>query len=119
MKLLIDQLDALISLFKPFCRDTETLRELQSLLHHEKEWPKAHYLFTRIRTKNLNAIKSDDIKAEAQFCFEEVCAQTIYNMSASKKPFDPDSPYWVIPIALKLAGVLEIDSHKVVDIAIS
>jgi hypothetical protein len=119
MKLLIDQLDALIALFKPFCRDTETLTELQGLLHHEKEWPKAHYLFTRIRAKTLNAIKGGDGAAEAQYYFEEVCAKTIYNLSAPKLPFDPDSPYWVIPIALKLAGVLEIDSQKIIEIVTS
>src|SRR5476649_2355660 len=119
MKLLIDQMEALISLFKPSCRDTETLMELQGLLHHEKEWPKAHYLCTRIRARNLNAIKGGDGRAEAQYYFEEVCAQTIYNLSASKKPFDPDSPYWVIPMALKLARVLEIDSRKIIEIVAS
>jgi len=119
MKLLIDQMDALISLFKPACRETETLMELQGLLRHEKDWPKAHYLFTRIRSKNLNAIKGGDSKAEAQFCFEEVCAQTIYNLSASKCPFDPDSPYWVVPISLKLARALEIDSRKIIEIVTS
>ena len=119
MKLLIDQMDALLSLFKPFCRETETLMELKGLLHHEKEWPKAHYLFTRIRAKTLNAIKGGDNTAEAQYCFEEICAQTLYNLSASKMPFDPDSPYWIIPIALKLAGVLEIDSRKVIEIVTS
>jgi len=119
MILLIDQIDALISLFKPSCRDIDTLEELKGLLRHEKDWPTAHYLFTRIRTKTLNAIKSGDNIAEAQYCFEEVCAQTIYNLSASKKPFEPDTPYWVIPIALKLARVLEIDSRKIVEIATS
>jgi len=119
MKLLIDQMDAMLSLFKPFCRDTETLTELQELLHHEKEWPKAHYLFTRIRAKTLNAIKGGDGAAEAQYYFEEVCAKTIYNLSVPKLPLDPDSPYWVIPIALKLARVLEIDSRKIIEIVTS
>jgi hypothetical protein len=119
MILLIDQIDALLSLFKPFCRDAETLMELKGLLRHEGEWPKAHYLFTRIRTKTLNAIKCGDHVAEAQYCFEEVCAQTIYNLSAPKKPFEPDTPYWVIPIALKLAAILELDSRKIVEIVTS
>jgi len=119
MILLIDQIDALVSLFTPSCRDTETLMELKGLLRHEQDWPKAHYLFTRIRTKTLNAIKNGDTTAEAQYSFEEVCAQTLYNLSASKKPFDPDSPYWVIPMALKLAHILEIDSRKIIEIVMS
>ncbi len=119
MKLLIDQMDALLSLFAPFCSETGTLTELKGLLHQEKEWPKAHYLFTRIRAKTLNAIKTGDGTAEAQYYFEEACAKTIYNLSASKMPFDPDTPYWVIPMALKLAAVLEIDSRKITEIIAS
>ncbi len=119
MNLLIDQIDALIGLFKPACRETETMTELQGLLQREEDWPKAHYLFTRIRVKNINASKTEDRKAEAQYCFEEICAQTVHNLSGSKKPFDPDVPYWIIPIALKLAKILEIDSQQVVDIVTS
>jgi hypothetical protein len=119
MNLLIDQIDALIALFKPHCKDTATLTELKGLLHHETEWPKAHYLFTRIRAKNLIAGKSGDTKAEAQYYFEEICAQTLHNMSGPKMPFAADTPYWVIPIALKFARVLEMDDRKIVDIAVS
>ncbi len=119
MKLLVEQIDALISLFKPLCRETDTLLELQGLLHHEKEWPKAHYLSVRIRTKNLNAIKSGDARAEAQYYFEEICAQTLHNLTQSKKPFEPDVPYWIIPIALKFAKTLGIDSGKIVEIVTS
>ena len=119
MKLLLDQLDALITLFKPHCIDKETLNELQALLPHEKEWTKAHYLFTRIRSKNINSLKAGDTRAEAQYSFEEICAQTLHNLSGSKKPFDADTPYWIIPIALKFAQALEIDSHKIVEIATS
>ena len=119
MTLLIDQIEALVVLFLPCCKDRVTLLELKGLLGDEKEWPKAHYLSTRIRAKNLKAGKSGDAKAEAQYYFEEICAQTIYNLSASKKPFDPDAPYWVIPMALKLAKALEIDSGKIIEIATS
>jgi hypothetical protein len=119
MKLLLDQLDALITLFRPHCRETETLVELQGLLRHENDWPKAHYLFTRIRSKNIHALKSGDTRAEAQYCFEEICAQTLHNLSSSRKPFDPDTPYWIIPIALKSARILGIDTQKIIEIATS
>jgi hypothetical protein len=119
MKLLLDQLDALITLFKPHCTDTETLNELQVMLHHSSEWPKAHYLFTRIRSKNILALKNGQTQAEAQYCFEEICAQTLHNLSGTKKPFDHDTPYWIIPIALKFARAIEVDSQKIVEIATS
>jgi hypothetical protein len=119
MKLLLDQMDQLVTLFKPLCQDTETLTELHAMLHQEGDWPKAHYLATRIRNKGLMAIKRSDVKAEAQYAFEEVCAQTLHNLSELKQPFGPDTPYWVIPLALKLARVLEIDSKKILDIVVS
>lgn len=119
MTLLIDQMKQLIALFLPFCRDTETLAELLALLADEKSWIKAHYLSTRIRTKAISASKSGDVKAEMQFSFEEICAKTLHNLSNSKRPFEADTPYWIIPLALKLAKVLEIDERKVLEIALS
>ena len=119
MKLLLDQMGQLAALFEPLCQDTETLVELRAMLHQEDEWPKAHYLATRIRSKALQAIKRGDTKAEAQYGFEEVCAQTLHNLSALKQPFGPDTPYWIIPLALKLARVLEIDSKKILEIVVS
>jgi hypothetical protein len=119
MKLLIDQMEHLLALFQPLCRDTETMEELRALLRDEKEWIKAHYLSTRIRTKSISAVKQGDLKAEMQFSFEETCAKTLHNLSDTKKPFDADTPYWVLPLALKLARVLEMDERKILDIAIS
>ena len=119
MKLLIDQVDQLLVFFRPHCRDTETLDELRMLFSEPRDWIKAHYLSTRIRTKAFTAVKEGDLKGEMQFSFEETCAKTLHNMSDNKKPFDPDTPYWIIPLALKLAKVLAIDEHKVVEIAMS
>ena len=113
MKLLLDQLDELITLFKPHCAETETMTELQVMLRHQDEWPKAHYLFTRIRSKNILALKAGEFRAEAQYCFEEICAQTLHNLSGSKKPFDQETPYWIIPMALNL------DSQAIIEIAVS
>ena len=116
MKLLLDQMGQLVTLFKPLCQDTETLVEIHAMLHQESDWPKAHYLAARIRSKGLQAIKRGDHKAEAQYAFEEVCAQTLHNMAESKQPFGLDTPYWIIPLALKLGKALEIDPKKIVEI---
>jgi len=119
MKLLIDQVDQLLVLFRPHVPDTETLDELRTLLHEPRDWVKAHYLSTRIRTKAISAVKQGDLKGELQFSFEETCAKVVHNLSESKKPFEYDTPYWIIPLALKLAKVLHIDERKVLDIAMS
>ncbi len=119
MKLLIDQVDQFLVLFRPSCKDTETLDELRMLLHEPRDWVKAHYLSTRIRTKAIQAVKQGDLKGEMQFSFEETCAKALHNLSDSKKPFEYDTPYWIIPLALKLAKVLDLDPRQILDIAMS
>lgn len=48
--------------------------------------------------------------------FEEAIAKTLFNLTKSNAPFDPDSPYWVIKNALSLAKILDIPTKEVVDI---
>ncbi len=117
--LFIDQVDKLLAFFEPHCQDVETLTELRGLLRSEKDWGKAHYLSTRIRTRAQAAAKAGDLAGEIQLSFEETCAKALHNMSASKKPFDPDTPYWILPLALNLARMLELDTQRVVEIAMS
>ncbi len=119
MILFIDQVDKLLAFFEPHCQDVETLTELRGLLRSEKDWGKAHYLSTRIRTRAQAAAKAGDLAGEIQLSFEETCAKALHNMSASKKPFDPDTPYWILPLALNLARMLELDTQRVVEIAMS
>jgi hypothetical protein len=119
MKLFIDQIDQLLIFFRPHCADVETIDELRMLLHEPRDWVKAHYLSARIRTKAIASVKQGDLKGEMQFSFEETCAKVLHNLSESKKPFEYDTPYWIIPLALKLAKVLEIDESKIVEIALS
>jgi len=38
----------------------------------------------------------------AQHAFEEICAKTLYNLTREPAPFDPDSPFWVLPLAVGL-----------------
>ncbi|WP_354033781.1 hypothetical protein [Bradyrhizobium sp. S3.2.6] len=62
----------------------------------------AHALFTEIRKKTLAAGKRDDQLALAQYAFEEICAKTLYNLTGEPAPFDPGSPFWILPRALEL-----------------
>ena len=38
--------------------------------------------------------------ALAQYAFEEICAKTLYNLTQEPAPFDPNSPFWVLPLAV-------------------
>ena len=52
----------------------------------------------------------------AQYCFEEICTKTLFNLSYSSAPFDPDSPYWLVPNAFTFARALGIADSRVLEI---
>ncbi len=111
---IVPVMQQLIQLFQGVCPETETLRELSSVLGDRSRWMNAHDLFQRIRAKTLKAEKSGNRSLKAQYLFEEVCAKTIYNISLSSAPFDPDSPFWVVPNAFSLASHYAIPQERVV-----
>lgn len=105
---------SLIRLFCPHCPDKETLERLDQMIEDRDSWIKARSLFESIRVKNLRAGRSCDRRAEAQYCFEEVCAKTLYNLTMQPAPYDPDTPYWIVPNALSLARKLGLSPMDVV-----
>jgi hypothetical protein len=92
--------------FEGRCKDKETLRKLITLANDRSRRKEAHALFSEIRKKTLAAEKREDQLALAQYAFEEICAKTLYNMTGEPAPFDPDSPFWVLPLALELGQTL-------------
>jgi hypothetical protein len=82
--------------FEERCEDKETLRKLIMLANDKARRKQAHALFSEIRNKTLAAQRSGDQLAVAQYAFEE----TLYNITLEPAPFDPDSPFWVLPRAL-------------------
>jgi len=106
----------LIELFAPLCSDRSTLDELHRMVSDDRSWRKAHDLFDRIRPKTLAAESRKDSRADSQYLFEEVCAEALYNLSDTDAPFDPDSPYWIVPNALSLARQLGIHESEVIKI---
>ena len=100
---ILDDMAKLIELFEPYCEDRTTLSRIKELLADSSQWPDAHSLFSTIRGKTNEASSSGDRVAECQYLFEEFCAKTLYNLSRESAPFDPDSPYWIIPNALSFA----------------
>jgi hypothetical protein len=106
-------ISGLVALFLPLCTDKATLIELQELVKIPEHWHLGHKLFDRIRDKNLAAIKAGDTISECQYCFEEVCAQSLYNLSSTDAPFDPDAPEWIVPNAVDFAKSLGIGDDVV------
>ncbi len=113
---IIEEIELLLDLFENEVLDRDSNRLVWKFCNEKHRWIKAHGLFTTIRDRNLKAIKQGDKVKEAQYCFEEVVAKTLYNLTRSSAPFDPDSPYWVIKNALALANALKIPHEKVVEI---
>src|SRR5262245_60337060 len=108
---------ALLRLFRSRVPDSESNEQVTALAADERKWSEAHDLFDRVRERNLMAIESGDTIRECQYCFEEVCLQSLYNETDTNTPFDACSPYWVIKNALVLAqavGVPVIDVVTVV-----
>lgn len=103
----------LLDLFAPHCVDRQTLDWLRAAAVDRGKWVKAHGVFNHIRNKSLKADRRRDQSAAAQYRFEEICAKTLYNLSMASAPFDPDSPYWVLPNAITLARRIGVDDKAV------
>src|SRR5215470_8158811 len=91
-----------LTFFEGRCEDKDTLRKLITLANDRSRRKEAHALFSEIRQKTLAAEKRRDELALAQYAFEEICAKTLYNLTHEPAPFDPDSPFWVLPLAVDL-----------------
>ena len=112
----VDDMRRLVSLFAPLCTERRTMDELARMLTNHEQWTKAHDLFDRIRRKTLVADSDGNRALAAQYCFEEICAKSLYNLSDTDAPFDVDSPYWIIPNAFDLARALKIDDSRILEI---
>jgi hypothetical protein len=108
------EIHRLVGLFLQHCDDRETLFELESIAANQHQWHEGHALFQRIRSKTLVAERSRDSLKTKQYCFEEVCAKTLYNLSGCSAPFDSDSPDWISPNAVALAKALGISDPSLV-----
>ena len=106
----------LCEFFATRCEDRDTLDKLVTTIGDRGSWKSSRTLFNQIRAKNLKAERRQDILAQTQYAFEEVCAKTLYNLTHEPAPFDPDSPYWIVPLALKLAKKLGATEHQIIEI---
>jgi len=112
---IIPIMSSMIAFFQNHCADTKTLIELHNMIADKSRWPKAHALFDRIRKDRIKANNKGDKLLDSQYKFEEICAKTIFNLSGESAPFDPDSPFWVVPNAMALANDLGIKQEEILD----
>src|SRR5262245_27692488 len=97
---MITAMPAPLTFFEARCEDKTTLRKLITLANDRSRRKEAHALFSEIRQKTLAANKRRDELALAQYAFEEICAKTLHNLTHEPAPFDPDSPFSVLPLAV-------------------
>jgi hypothetical protein len=102
------EIQRLVEIFLSHCEDRDTLLALDAMAADQDQWHGGHDLFRRIRSKTLVAERSGDHLKNVQYCFEEVCAKALYNLSGYPAPFDEDSSDWIRPNALALAQALSI-----------
>lgn len=106
---IITAMQGLFDVFEPLCDDKQSLQALRAMASNRGRWRDAHGLFQDIRQKTLAAERKDDELQLAQYAFEEKCAKTLYNLSGAPAPFDADSAFWVIPLAIQLGAKLGLD----------
>jgi hypothetical protein len=112
-----DAIAEMVRFFLPYCREQSTLLELLQMASDPVRWRHGHALFRRIRDKTLKADNATAKLFQSQYAFEEICAKTLFNLSDHydpgykefPPPFDEDSPFWVLPIAVGFARALGVD----------
>jgi hypothetical protein len=103
----------LLELFSSRCTDRETIDWLKRAAADRAEWHDAREVFNHVRSKLLKAERTGNAIGASQYRFEEVCAKTLYNLSGASAPFDPDSPYWIVPNAVAFARRVQLPEAEV------
>jgi len=98
----------LLDFFLPLCEDASTMLEVRDMAADWRKWRDGHKVFDHIRKKTLVAELGSDSFRSHQYSFEEICVKTLYNLSNPQDPFDSDSSFWVLPIALQFATAIGI-----------
>ena len=106
---IISAMLGILDVVEEACADKQTLRKLIAIASDRDQWPEGHALFREIRRKTLLAEQQGDRCASVQYAFEEICAKTIYNLSHPPAPFDADSAFWVLPLAVDLGRALSFE----------
>lgn len=116
--MIVTEMKSLLDLFEEKVPDHESNRLVWEFCDEKQKWLRAYELHSMLRDRNAKAVKDGNKIKECQYCFEEVVAKTLYNLTMSNAPFDPDSPYWVIKSAFVLAKEIGIPMEEIVNIVL-
>jgi hypothetical protein len=103
----------LLRLFRNHVPDQESHSQVSELTGACERWSAGHACFDEVRGRLLVAIEQDDETRGAQYSFEESCCKAIYNATEPPDPFDPSSPFFIVPAALDLANAVGIPAAEV------
>jgi hypothetical protein len=109
----------LLHLFRGRVPDPESVARVIELATTPDRWSAGHAVFDEVRTRLLAAIDAKDEPRQAQYSFEELCCEAIYNAAEPNDPFDPSSPFFVAGAALGLAKVVGVPISSVVAVMVS
>jgi hypothetical protein len=111
---MLEDILELLRLFEGRVPDYETHAWVVKVASDEDRWSEAHDVFDRVRDRNLDANAKRDYARECQYCFEEVCLKSIWNLTDTGAPFDPDSPHWITKNAIDLARAIGMSDTDVI-----
>jgi len=112
---MIEKIVRFSNLFLESTEDPEELQKLISVAKDRQRWIKAHAYFDEVRRKNLKAIENKQIKLESLYSYIEICYKALFNLTYPSAPFDLDSPYFIIPTALKYCDTAGIDRNRIIE----
>jgi hypothetical protein len=99
----------ILRLFHGRVPDAQSAAVVTELAMAPNRWTAAHAVFDEIRRCNLAAIEAKDAVRCAQYGFEELCCQAMYNAATSARDeFDPSTPFFVAGAALELARAVGV-----------
>jgi hypothetical protein len=98
------RIEKLLVALSPLSRDAEAVEAVRALVADNGRWSAGHAVFDAVRRRYLRVHEDrEQLSLAHEYAFLEVCAKALYNATRSDAPFDPSSPFWVVPSALAWA----------------
>ena len=100
----------------PSSEDKDELYKLIKVAGNKEKWVKAKEYFDQTRRKALKVQNQNNHNLECLYSYIEVCFKSLYNLTYPSAPFDTNSPYKIIPFAIKYCKVKGLDEREIIKI---
>jgi hypothetical protein len=104
----------LLLLFNDHVSDHESASRVAELAAASNRWSAGHGVFREIRGRLLASQKLNDRVRSAQYFFEEICCEAMYNASGPHDPFDSSAPFFVAEAAFRFAEAVALPAESVI-----